>query len=374
MKKQLIYIIITLFIPVINSCISEYIPDYDYAENILVVNGFITNDSTKIQLTQSVGLDKKTSSAKFIYGAQLYIECSDGHQFGPGKYTDNGNYTIYNGTLAKELSYRLKIVSQGEEYVSEFLQPLMTAPIDSVTWKKEAKGQPVEIFVSTHDDQDQSKYYSWSYQEIWEFHSSLYANAGIRDNKLVIFSNSPSGNYNDRYYCWSSTYSSKIIIESTYLLSKNIIRNKKIQEISASDRRLSVLYYIQVSQTQIRKAAFDYFNNLKKNVEESGSIFSPIPTELKGNIRCTTNKAINAIGYIDVSVMQKKNLYIPNSNGLYEPSNNPYCIEIEDNPAGYIIATYDPFIGITYAPQICVDCIAAGGTKKKPAFWPNDHK
>ena len=30
--------------------------------------------------------------------------------------------------------------------------------------------------------------------------------------------------------------------------------------------------------------------------------------------------------------------------------------------------------GMLWCPLACIDCVANGGTKDKPAYWPNDHK
>ncbi|MBP1676403.1 MAG: hypothetical protein H6Q20_962 [Bacteroidetes bacterium] len=373
MKKLTIYLS-TLTI-LLTSCVTEYNVDLkDAKSGILVVEGIISSDSTEIQLSRSVALDQELSDDDAVNGAELFIEDSNGRLTGPFQQKGNGKYFVRTGTLDQNYKYRLRIILDNEEYESEFLNPIKTAAIDSITWSKEGKGKPVQIHVNTHDPTSQSNYYQWSYTEIWEFHAEIFANAGYENGKLVVYSDLPDSIYNNKYYCWITNKSKSILLGTTDLLTENIIRKKVIKEIDPTDKRLSTLYYIEITQNQIRKAAYDYFANIKKNIDESGSIFSPIPTEMQGNIKCVTNKDIQVIGYVDVSSGAKKELFIPFKGELYEYKPNTTCVESDKQWSGYLLSTYDPLLGNSYAPAQCIDCKILGGTKNKPWFWPNNHK
>jgi hypothetical protein len=373
MKKLTIYLS-TLTI-LLTSCVTEYNVDLkDAKSGILVVEGIISSDSTEIQLSRSVALDQELSDDDAVNGAELFIEDSNGRLTGPFQQKGNGKYFVRTGTLDQNYKYRLRIILDNEEYESEFLNPIKTAAIDSITWSKEGKGKPVQIHVNTHDPTSQSNYYQWSYTEIWEFHADFYANAGFVDGNLVIYSNEPGGIPNSKYYCWQTSKSKNFLLESTTLLSDNVISKKIITEIAPSDKRLSSLYYIEVRQNQLREESYNYFNNIKKNIEGGGSIFSPIPTEMQGNIKCITNKNINVIGYVEVSDVRKDILYIPWESSIYEPESDYSCVISEKQLSGYVILNYDPLAETYYAPAKCVDCLLTGGKKNKPWFWPNNHK
>jgi hypothetical protein len=52
---------------------------------------------------------------------------------------------------------------------------------------------------------------------------------------------------------------------------------------------------------------------MKKNTEGTGSVFDAQPSELVGNIHCTTNATEPVIGYIDICTVQESRTFIKNS-------------------------------------------------------------
>ncbi len=374
MRNKISYLIILTLLHFLPSCISEYNPS-DIAENpgIIVVDGIITNGETVVRLSKSIGLNDKFSSNNHIYNAKVYIETGNGQLSEQAIMTEAGKYVISNMQLQSDSEYRLKILHDGDTLVSEFLTPLHTPEIDSITWKKPAAGAAVELYVHTKDSNNLERFYRWTYEEIWEYTARLYANVGINpiDSTRILY-NEEKGPRNERYYCWNYKKSSSFILESSANLSNNIIRNKKIHEIAADNNRLSQLYYIIVNQYHVRKNAYDYFENQQKNIESMGSIFSPIPSEIKGNIQCV-NRDIPVIGFVDVAFNTSNYLYISGEENLYEP---PYmfCEVATEMVFGYLPYNYDQVSGhIDYAPAHCIDCLKLGGTKNKPDFWPNNH-
>lgn len=140
------------------------------------------------------------------------------------------------------------------------------------------------------------------------------------------------------------------------------------------------MYYVKVRQNSIREAAYKYFTNIQKNSEQAGGIFSPIPMEIQGNIRCVSDPDVPVIGYTEVSTTVKKEVFIPSPNDLYEePAFECYTLkeqydEIPDNYMPYGFYNDPPGVEwFFYGPKTCVDCRIAGGTKNRPAFWPTDH-
>jgi hypothetical protein len=230
---------------------------------------------------------------------------------------------------------------------------------------KKGRGEPVTIHVSTRTSEDYDEnivlYYLWSYVEDWEIRPFL-----------------PHWNYPQ--VCWKEQKNNDLLLGSAAkTVSGNII--DKVVEIDPSDRRLSEMYRITVLQNAISKRAYDYFTNIKKNAKQTGSIFSPIPLELIGNITCTTDPDIPVIGYVDVSTTTKKQLYISHNDKLYEPPRwdcNTYTanelftlfgLEIPPIPGGYIMYQ-EPYFSMPalYVKEHCVEC---DGDAQKPDDWPN---
>ena len=343
-----LFVVFNCFI--LSGCITKYeASGIDEAGDILVVEGVITDDETVITLSRSMNLTGEENHLYYVDNAEVYVECDDGMRFHAEPHdwglSRNGQYTIKTEQLNLACKYCLKINIDKHEYVSDFSYPIETPEIDSVFWSKRALREPIMIYVATHPQENELMYFRWTYNEDWEYHS------------FVDLSND---GYPHR--CWSSANSRDILLSS----AENTIFGQfaeTIIEMPPSDRKLSVLYRITVTQNAISKRAHDYFANIKKNAEQMGSIFAPTPSELRGNIVCITDPSMPVIGYIDVSTAtQKAQLYISGKN-VYE---KPYreCMVIYNNPPpSYIVQGYH---------RICVDCTWDGdGIPRKPNKWPD---
>jgi hypothetical protein len=357
----------------LTGCISDFVPKM-VAENpaILVVDGTITNGETIIKLSESKDLTDNSYSINYVNTATVLIETA--HSTAPliAQRTEPGHYVFKQVQLHPDSMYRLRIFHNNEVYLSELLRPLITPEIDSLTWRKTAKGEPIEIMAHAADKLNQSRFYRWTFSEIWEYKSPLYANVGFVNGKLVFYDERDTVP-NPKYYCWKRAASTKLILESSARLRENIIRNKVIHSIEPTDNRVSELYFIEVKQYLIRKEAYDYFSNLQRNIDDMGSIFAPVPSEMLGNIRCITAD-IPAIGYVDVTTNTRIAKYISGLERLYEhPRRN--C-EIFDEPTSGALPYYfnEETRAVVYASAECIDCTELGGNKNKPLFWPNDHQ
>ena len=122
---------------------------------------------------------------------------------------------------------------------------------------------------------------------------------------------------------------------------------------------------------------------MKKNTEGTGSVFDAQPSELVGNIHCTTNTSEPVVGYIDICNIQEirtfiRNDQLPNWNFVspckpVELLNN---IKAIDSAHGLLlpidVARQSPFGGILsyyFDTPNCVDCTLTG-SNIKPPFWP----
>ena len=438
---QLNYLFIQLLVIlnclILCGCITEYEAKVDEVADILVVEGIITDDETVITLSRSMNLTGgiwysssslyyPVPSSNYVDNAVVYVECDDGtqweaepHDWGWFWTPRNGRYTIKTGTLNPERKYHLKIEieemdgdcvydtwgiiscpTKTYEYSSDYSYPIKTPEIDSIFWRKRDQGHPVMIYVSTQDPQ--ILYYRWSYKEDWEYHAEHQVNwytCPICDTYVpaeLDFCPGCGMRVRYPYQCWGTSNSYGLQIGS----AENTVVGKLmdvIVEIAPSSRRLSQLYRINIKQNAISKRSYDYFANIKKNTEQSGNIFAPIPSELRGNITCTTDPTRPVIGYVDVSSTTRNLRYIPRRSNLYEPLRVNYCDLIPkdslcawyrdpDNdppcsiwtpPDIYVLSekSYNPEESDMYRPIQCVDCTDSsyGGSTVRPEDWPDSY-
>ena len=120
---------------------------------------------------------------------------------------------------------------------------------------------------------------------------------------------------------------------------------------------------------------------MKKLVELTGSLFSPMPSDVKGNIHCTKGSGSDPRGYITASQVSYKRLFVDNKDiKLKRTIERDYMhgsLFKLDNPDprfgwGYVL--WGPKLTDNklrlYYPWAC-NCQKVG-TKIKPEWWPND--
>jgi hypothetical protein len=257
----------------------------------------------------------------------------------------------------------------------------MTPEIDEVTWNQNPD-RSMDIMVSTHDPENNIEFYYWAFEEDWEYRSLEYGTHRWERSTGEIIEQSLF-TANNRYYCWDSDKSKSILVGTSDRLSDATIKNKVIHNFKANNTRFSYLYSILVKQYALDKEAYTYFDNIKKNIELSGSIFAPMFSEVKGNITCLSNPEDRVIGYVFATKEVTSRIFIDMEKIDGEDKHNCFLLgstvtsfrpsEIP-NAYGAGLGILDYINGFFHCIRIaCVDCTYRGGAKNKPDFWPNDH-
>jgi len=346
----------------------------------LVVEGFINGvyGASTITLSRTT---KLVDSVATVYeeDAQVNIEDENGANY-PVYWKNNGTYISDTLALNQNDKYRLHIKTlNGSEYVSDFTAVKTTPPIDSVSWRLENGG--VQIYVSSHDPSNFTKYYQLKYSETWEFHSAFIKSLEYVKDPVtgLVYGVTPLTTADTSIYkCWKTQNPSSIILISTEKLSESKVF-LPVRYIEPQADELSVLYYIEVKQYALSQEAYLFKQKLKKNTEQLGSIFDAQPSELGGNIHNVNNPSEQVIGFVDVTGEQVAKLFISN-NQLTGWSPHISCSQLLfENEPDKIDANMIPTSVYEYrgrkiksfyaADPICVDCTLRG-TNIRPPFWP----
>lgn len=299
--------------------------------------------------------------------------------------TSAGIYQNNNLNLSASNKYRVRIkTGDGKEYLSDFVAVKTTPPIDSIGWKQNDDG--VQLYVNTHDPANNTIYYRWDWDETWEIHS-YYPSSLIYDPK------SPQADAfgvrprefpkEDVSVCWRYGKSTTLLFASSAKLTADVIHEFPINEIPAGDDRLSVNYSILLRQYAMDKAAYEFYDLMKKNTESIGSIFDPMPSELRGNIHCITNPAETVIGYIAAATITQKRVFIaaPPGWNFRQGCLQEFVVKNPDSTKTYFAGgalipiseekrVEPPADGYSASSGICVDCTTRGGSTQKPSYWP----
>ena len=369
---------ILLLVLLLDACKEPYFPAIIVAPNsYLVVDGMIKvgGDSTIIRLTRTRNLSD-SSAVVTEEGAFVVLEGNQGGYF-PFTRLGNGYYGTAPLNLRVNEKFSLKITtSDNKQYQSELLPVKPTPAIDSVSWVRDTS---VTIRVSTKDPTGNTRFYRWEFEETWEYNSFYESILGYDYGTNQPYYLDPK-DYLNR--CWSSQKSSSILLASTNAQVDDLVENLPVTTIVQGSDKASVRYSILVKQYALTKEAFEYWQLLRKNTNELGSIFGNQPAELISNIKCTSNPEEPVVGFISISSIQQKRLFIRRGelSGWYPdyslqqlcepkivgPDSLSYYLQRNKN----LMQAYNITGGGTaLADKRCIDCRLRGGSTKMPSYW-----
>jgi hypothetical protein len=373
MKIKIQIILISLLL-VINNCIVPYKPETTENEELLIVEGLITDqhEINTIKLHMSVPL-WKVSNEKPLKGCMVWISDDMGKvdslkEVSIGTYVTN--IATFQGKTGRKYILHINTPEayRGHSYESLPMEMKPVPPIDSIYYEKKVYvtyPQPVDgcqIYLDTHDPSNSCKYYRWNYSETWEFHLPYYVTNRV---------------------CWLSNNSDGIFLKNTDVLGENKISRYPLYSITDPVDRLSVKYSILVNQYSLNEDEYHYWESLKNMSDQVGGLYGIIPSAISSNVFCLEKPEEKVLGYFSVSAMSTKRLFIKdNFRSIY----NLYYDCISDTVAGtgvipglnsavwIIIDNSNQVPPIRYLTNKigCADC-RARGTTTMPAFW-NDGK
>ncbi|WP_228713576.1 DUF4249 domain-containing protein [Arundinibacter roseus] len=353
-------------------------PEIVRAESFLVVDGFLnvkplTNSQFKLSRTQTI-YDKKLPDLE--QEALVRIEGDKGSVFDCIE-SHPGVYTLGPNTYAENEKFRLRIQLQdGKAYVSEYVPAMQTPPIDSVTYQVNPDNSDVQFYVSTHDPQNKTRFYRWSFEETWEYQMPLFSNYDIRDKQIVLRTEGVNR-------CWDTRKSGRITVGSSVRLSEDKIQEMPITYVPVGSEKLRYKYSILVKQFGVSPEEFEYWNNLSQTNELTGGLFDAQPTEVTGNISCISNPGEPVFGFFSATSLEEKRLFVTEGLGVLNYLDST-CEPLDTLPASEAIRMNEelshlilveffvpgsPELWFTMGSPACSDCRELGGTTKKPPFW-----
>jgi hypothetical protein len=367
-------IFLVFVILLINGCIQQFVPEISEDQNILVVEGLLTDqpgqNTIKISTSLPVGggnYPKPLRECTVTISDDLGNICNLEEKVA-GLYTTN---PPFQGVVGR--TYTLHINTNeshyGRNYTSFPLKMKPVPPIDSIYHDKVVltrmadgwpTGEGCQIYLNTYDPQNICKYFRWEYAETWE---------------ILIPYHVP----NNR--CWVTNYSDRINIKNTDILSEGRIERLPINLVTNESDRLRVRYSILVNQYSINEEEYNYWEKIKAIVEETGSLYDITPSSISSNIECIEKPGENVLGYFSVSAVKSKRIFINDqfrgTPDLYKDCEQavvPYYAPIPGlNESVWVIIdqSWQPPRKVVTYTKGCADCTVRG-TNIMPDYWIND--
>lgn len=371
------------------SCVYDFHPDWQGQAGFVAIEGdILVGDTCQFEVRFSTDLEDENNMGEPLTYT-LRVQADDGTVYP----LQDSIVDLTKAGLTQE--YRLVVEVQSpfrRTYASAWAPVQVSPPIDSLSYAINAERTALDINVSTHSDAPVG-YYRWSASETWEYHSTYYAEyffapAGtvyrgrvIEQNSLVAYEEG-----DNVYYCWDSGNRSDILLGSTVELTEDRLVDHCLYSFSNTDRKVSVVYFVELSQIRLTEEAYRFWETVRSNSTNVGGLFSPEPSELRGNIVNVDDPDELVLGYVSVSTCTRKKMFVNNYDTLFSiwrglSSNlvEPFP-DIPDEWRKYYGWQYrfgwikEGGSNTVWAPIECIDCRASGGTKERPWWWINNDK
>lgn len=398
------------------SCIYDFDINVPAGErDVIVFEGNIRAGAmTEIKVSRCVALDDSTTiwdAGSAVYNAltKIWIECEDGTviegQRGSGiylfdtrdldkskKYRVAGIRYTYPNNMTPEM-YLQSLGSPAlfpdlptkHEYYSEWVDVLKVAPIDSLSF--EIKNKDKISFRVSVGEGGGSDYFLWTGRETWEYTAQYYASCYYYHytNSIKQFENGQNV-----YYCWSECELPFMVTASSVETDGKLV-NQELYTYGNRESKLRYIYSVEIIQENVTEESYRYYSTMNRNSTDVGGLFSPQPSDLRGNIVNALDSTEQVIGFITASEVTSTRLFYNNNYerfckvgfgetpevqvfskkdwpNAYRKGLYPYMIHIEED--GFSAPDENVY---DWLPARCLDCTLSGGHKNKPDYWPNDH-
>ncbi len=359
-------------------CITQFIPETDETQEMIVVEGLVTDEAgvSTIKLSKSMPLGKR-ANVQPLKGCTVWITDDKGnndqlHETAPGKYTTIEGQ--FKGEVGRKYTLDIHTNNATQRHFSYRSLPTEmkpVPPIDSVYYEKILMSEPIphvpkkeacQIYLNTHDPQGRCKFFRWDYTETWEIRLPF----SVPVNKR----------------CWITNNSSVINIKNTSGLAESRIDRYPIKFVSGETDRLRDKYSLMIRQYSLNEDEFIYWEKLQSVTEEIGSLYDITPASIPGNIFCVEDPGEKVLGYFSVSATSSKRIFVnDNFYGLVNPYSqcitdtlnvpgNPTTIPSLNISVWILEQTYPPAPPLTVITihKSCADCTTRGSLIK-PDFW-----
>ncbi len=318
---------------IVGGCIAEIdfpVPD---AEDQIVIQGMISTDPGPYEVTvnTALALDDSTAIARPISNStiKLYDDlgaCEDFREVEPGVYETVGSM---RGEVGRTYYITVEL-SDGRVFESE---PDIIRPVGSIMEIKpeyeertsneefgEIRADVFNIFVDSDGGEQTNNFVRWRYTGIYRIDTEpkfrMAWERGYRPWKdpppcsgyIVVPGPENSGGLLEEVgpceccSCWVHEYEEMPQLSDNQFVTDNQFRNVKVGEVAITRNAFHDKFMVQVEQMSLSRTAYDYYQQLRSQIQGSISIFQPPAGEIIGNITATNNESLVVGLFLTTSV------------------------------------------------------------------------
>lgn len=375
--KQIKNSIISLSLLLLSlACVDEYWPEMDKYENLLVVDGILTNGNEPVVVKLSISSSVNNPELIPVSNSEVYI--MDELQVKTNLVEiEPGNYQSINGSFIGQIGkkYQLFInLSNGKSYMSDICSLKSPAAIDSVYGVPEETNEDanlpgIQFYIANHNNITDTSYYFWTLDQTYEYRSTFDIDY-TWEGTLIPYPQPDS-----LRTCWKTKPVNDIIIASTIGYEENSVIQFPLNFVPTDTKILSIKYSLLVKQYTISKNAFDFYDAIQQQNIDQGSLWQQQPYQIVGNIYCTDKPDEPVLGYFIVAGMNKERIFVDRPDLIFSysectPDFDLRFISFTPQYEWPIYIDDIMFLGLAIAQDdACFDCRLEGGSLTPPDFW-----
>jgi hypothetical protein len=382
MKTKGVFFCFLLLVVVDTSCEKSFAPKIEKYDELLVVDGWLTDapGPYTVKLSKSAQL-KQLVQYNPYGGCQLTITDDMGGSFpltekSTGVYkTDSVSFRTVPGR-----KYKLTILTKdGEEVQSTEEQLLNSIAIDKVYEEFQHKSDPkkyygrdgYQFYVDVGTLPTRSNFFLWKLDCTYKFRADYEISAYYYNGKRYEVVKGDT-----LRECYRNVDILELYMLSTKDLQQPIVKRFPLNYEDNYTKALTIRYSLFVKQFAINEASFNYWSTIKKMRDEQGDLFTQQPYQAKNNVYNVTNPDKPVLGYFTVAGYSEKRIFV--KPPVMESRHDTCSIQgdpvkhLDDflwkHPALWPYFFPDEKYGDRFLDQECIDCRRIG-VLEKPNFW-----
>jgi Domain of unknown function (DUF4249) len=375
--------IILLFMLVLASCIDPFEPLIEERQEVMVIEGVITDQPGIHRVKVSRSTPYNDPSFMAVQGCVVSVEDNLGNIT---HYSESWETPgIYEAWLDEPFlgvgkSYALHVLGpNGKLYQSDHDTLLACPPVDSIYYENSSIFDPetdksyqgLQFYNNMIGENGGCRNYRWKLTETWEYHSPYTADyVWLYGNFVSLLEDTVST-------CYLTEPIRTVYAASTNLLTENRLVRNKLHYVSNQTPRLGIRYSLLIEQQSLSEQAYRYWNELKAQSDQSASLYETQPASVPGNIY-NNNSNEKVLGCFYATQAQEKRVFIEAEELDFTVGFYTCVLDTIQDFSGFVPENYYYLFSLAMippgppwlkGPKRCFDCTEWGGENEKPDFW-----
>lgn len=298
MQGVIKYIIFIFCLIMLTTCVVPFEVPVSQLKRDYTVSGIITDNpgpySVKMAYSSAYAKDVAGYNQP-VLGAWVTINDEESGEHVTLTYQKAGVYvsdSLFRGKVNHH--YHLRILTiEGDMLVSkpELLPPLNTVVTTHHEYVNESDLNPEgdKVWITMTDDPGEANYYRWKYEGVYRFSTFSW----MVDPHQT--------------YCWRYEYFNTDLM----LASDHLINGKSFkQDITVVPYFSSTPYLLTIYTLSLTEEAYNFWNLVERQINNSGGIFDSPPSDIQGNLYCVNDPKKEVLGYFGASSMIKSQVFL----------------------------------------------------------------